>query len=116
MTRQTRGYQLHLSTLLALMLLAGVLVWLNAREQTIYVGWLSLPDTAYERDDAEVIDHGWPYTFIRKLDSGDVVHNWFWRSLCLDAVFCLLLLALAIFPLGFTCKSLLQRTVHHLRS
>jgi hypothetical protein len=74
-----KWHQLHLSTLLAVMLLAGVLVWLNVRFIVI----------------TPIVQRGWPSSFEWWAAPGVYNYRWDWPALVLDVALCLLLLALA---------------------
>jgi hypothetical protein len=88
-----KWYQLHLSTLLALMLLAGGLVWLNVREQTVVITDALISEGRPARTfTREIRLRGWPSTFE---SSSRESHDWNCSALVLDVALCLLLLALA---------------------
>jgi hypothetical protein len=85
-----KWYQLHLSTLLALMLLAGVLVWLNVPMRPV-----ALPHRL--RPDPFNLARGWPMTFQWSYDGpeGDHSRGFDYQHASLDVTVCLLLLAVA---------------------
>jgi hypothetical protein len=71
-----KWYQLHLSTLLVLMLLAGVLVWLNVWERALARGWWP------------VLVYGWPITAVESHAGGHPSVDS--MALMIDVALCLL--------------------------
>jgi hypothetical protein len=64
--RRRSWFQIHLSTAIMLMLVAGGLVWANAE-----------PTKFYSMGDELVFFRGWPYTFQGNIN-GDVIKDYFW--------------------------------------
>jgi hypothetical protein len=90
-----KWYQLHLSTLLTVMLLASVVVWLNVRERGI-----GLPATIYGAGDAgsapEYHGRGWPSAYeVWYYDAANHRYEWDWTALSLDGIFWILVLIIA---------------------
>jgi hypothetical protein len=88
-----KWYQIHLSTLLAVTLLASPLAWLNVCEQDISVRPIT---RRYESTPAHIRGRGWPMAFETWYDDPrSLYRQWNWGALTENVVFCLLLLALA---------------------
>jgi hypothetical protein len=94
-----KWYQLHLSTLLALMLLAAGLVWLNVRRHESRAGNTAIMEVdsiGMHLLDSAYWARGWPSDFEAQYDAANThLHRWDFLALALNAIVCLLLLALA---------------------
>jgi hypothetical protein len=94
-----KWYQLHLSTLLAVTILASVFVWLNARERdTDTLAWIDFTEATEGRtlEYQQVRGRGWPSAYEWwDRDNTQTRGGWDWTTLWLDAIFCVLLLAIA---------------------
>ena len=104
-----KHFQIHLSTAIVMMFVAGVLIWANVRVRN--ANWQS---QAFRYARVEIVVHGWPWDayikFVQLKSENRMIHDTYGDGLnIVNALFNLMVSIAILFMAWFVSESLIRR-------